>query len=96
MAVRAVWNGVVLAHSDDTVVVDGNHYFPRDSAARELFSPSATRTTCPIKGVACYLTVAAAGQNLPDAAWFYPTPNPAAEQIRNRIAFAPHVQVVQV
>ena len=94
MAVQAVWNGTVLARSDDTVVVEGNHYFPPDSAVREVFSPSPTRTTCPWKGVACYLTVTAGGQTLPDAAWFYPRPSPAAEQIRNRIAFSPTVAVV--
>lgn len=94
MAVQAVWNGIVLARSDASVVVESNHYFPPDSAVRELFSPSPTRTSCPIKGVACYLAVTAGGQTLPDAAWFYPQPNPAAAQIRNLIAFSPNVQVV--
>lgn len=96
MAVQAVWNGIVLARSDATVVVEGNHYFPPDSAVRELFSPSATRTSCPWKGMACYLAVMAGGQTMPDAAWFYPQPYPAAEQIRNRIAFSPGVLVQQV
>ena len=86
--VRAVWNGTVLAESDATVVVEGNHYFPRASLAEEHFVASATHSICPWKGRADYLTVVAGGVEHPDAAWFYPVPKPKAESIRDRVAFA--------
>lgn len=87
MSVRATWNGVVLAESDDTVVVEGNHYFPAESVNHEYLDPSATHTVCPWKGTASYYTVTAGGQSNHDAAWYYPEPKPEAELVRDRVAF---------
>ncbi|QIS11152.1 DUF427 domain-containing protein [Nocardia arthritidis] len=84
---RATWNGVVLAESDDTVVVEGNHYFPVESLRKEYFLASDTHTVCPWKGVASYYTVAVEGAKNPDAAWYYPDPKPEAEMVRDRVAF---------
>lgn len=84
---RAVWNGTVLAESADTVVVEGNHYFPRESLKPEHFTPSVTTTTCPWKGTASYLSVQVGDAVNTDAAWFYPEPKDAAAQIRDRVAF---------
>jgi uncharacterized protein (DUF427 family) len=91
--VRAVWNGTVLAESDDTVVVEGNHYFPADSLNREYFQPSDTHTSCPWKGKASYYSVVVDGQRNPDAAWYYPEPKPAARKIAGRVAFWHGVRV---
>ena len=85
--VTAVWNGVTIAESDDTVVVEGNHYFPRESVAAGVLTDSATTTVCPWKGVAHYHNVLAGGAENPNAAWYYPDPKPAAAEIRDRIAF---------
>ena len=90
---RAIWNGKVLAESDDTVVVEGNHYFPRDSLVPEHFVASDTHTVCPWKGTASYLSVVVDGRTNTDAAWYYPTPKPAAAQIQGRVAFWRGVQV---
>jgi uncharacterized protein (DUF427 family) len=87
MAMRAVWNGQVLAESDDTVVVEGNHYFPSDSIRGEYFSASDTQTECPWKGMASYYTVTVDGQENTDAAWYYPEPEVEAERVRGRVAF---------
>ena len=84
---RAVWKGQVLAESDETVVVEGNHYFPPEAMRREFFAPSATHTTCPWKGLASYYTVNVEGASNEDAAWFYPEPKPEAAQIRDYVAF---------
>lgn len=84
---KASWNGVVLAESDDTVVVEGNHYFPRESLREEHFTASDTRTTCPWKGQASYLSVQVGDAVNTDAAWYYPAPKDAAAQIRDRVAF---------
>ena len=92
---KAIWNGAVLAESDDTVVVEGNHYFPAESLSREYFVPSGTHTTCPWKGEASYYTVQVGGQQNPDAAWFYPDPKEAARQIRGRVTFWKGVQVTE-
>jgi len=96
MAMRAVWNGQVLAESDDTVVVEGNHYFPPESLNKEFFSGSDTRTTCPWKGLASYYTVTVDGKENPDAAWYYPQPKDAAEHVRDRVAFWHGVSVESV
>jgi uncharacterized protein (DUF427 family) len=93
---RAVWNDTVLAESDDTVVVEGNHYFPPQSVNREYFTGSSTHTICPWKGTASYHTVTVAGASNPDAAWFYPDPKPAAGEIKDRVAFWHGVQVEAV
>ncbi len=84
---KATWNGTILAESDDTVVVEGNHYFPADSLRRENFASSDKHTSCPWKGEASYLHVQVNGETNPDAAWFYPTPKDAAAEIKDRVAF---------
>ncbi len=84
---QAVWNGVVLAESEDTVVVEGNHYFPADSLRRQYFTPSSHQSVCPWKGQAHYFTIQVGDAVNADAAWYYPSPEPAAEQIRDRVAF---------
>jgi uncharacterized protein (DUF427 family) len=91
---RAIWHDTVLAESDDTVVVEGNHYFPADSLHREYFRPSPQHTTCPWKGTASYYDVAVGDQLNAGAAWYYPTPSEAAANIRERVAFWRGVQVV--
>jgi uncharacterized protein (DUF427 family) len=93
MRVRAVWNGAVLAESDDTVVVEGNHYFPPESLRRQYFTASTAHSICPWKGVASYYTVTVGGLSNPDAAWFYPHPSPLARKIKNRVAFWRGVRV---
>lgn len=91
--VKAVWNGVVLAESDDTVVVEGNHYFPASSLHREHFKDSATTSGCPWKGTANYYTVEAEGASNKDAAWYYAEPKAAAANITGRVAFWKGVKV---
>ena len=85
--VKAVWNGQILAESGDTVIVEGNYYFPRDSLRTEFFEPSRTTTLCPWKGTAHYFNVVAGAKRNPDCAWFYPDPKPAAAKIKDRVAF---------
>jgi uncharacterized protein (DUF427 family) len=77
----------VLAESDRTEVVEGNHYFPGESLNRQYVEPSATHTTCPWKGEASYYDVVVNGERNHDAAWYYPDPKPAARQIEGRVAF---------
>lgn len=91
--VQARWNGAVIADSDDTVVVEGNHYFPRDAVDAGVLSDSATTSVCPWKGRAHYHHVTVDGQVNMDAAWYYPDPKEAAEAIRGRIAFWKGVEV---
>lgn len=95
MAVVARWNGSEIARSNDTVVVEGNHYFPRADVYAGALTPSATTTVCPWKGTAHYHGVRAAGSDNPDAAWYYPDPKSAAEEIRDRIAFWKGVEVAE-
>jgi uncharacterized protein (DUF427 family) len=90
---KATWNGTVLAESDDTVVVEGNHYFPVAALRREHFRPSDTHTTCGWKGVASYYDVVVDGAVNKDAAWYYPDPKDAARQILDRVAFWKGVMV---
>jgi len=90
---RAVWNDTVLAESQDTVVVEGNHYFPPDSIHNEYFKPSESNTVCPWKGKASYYTLEVGGKQNPDAAWYYPDTKPNANEIKGRIAFWKGVQV---
>lgn len=96
MTIRATWNGAVLAESDRTVVVEGNHYFPDDDVRSEFFEPSGTTTVCPWKGTASYRTVTVDGQRNPDAAWYYPDPKEAAKEITDHTAFWKGVEVVEV
>jgi len=84
---KAIWNGEVVADSDQTVVVEGNHYFPPGSVRADLLQPSATTTHCPWKGEASYYTVQVGDQKNVDAAWYYPQPKDAAAQIRDHVAF---------
>ena len=84
---KVTWEGVVLAESDATVVVEGNHYFPPDSVKREFFKGSDLHTTCPWKGLASYYSIEVNGKQLKDAAWYYPEPKSAASQIKDHVAF---------
>lgn len=84
---KATWNGAVLAESDDTTVVENNHYFPIDSINKEFFSPSAHTSRCPWKGTASYYSIEVGGQRNENAAWFYAEPFEAAAQIRGSVAF---------
>lgn len=90
---KAIWNGQVIAESNDTVVVEGNHYFPAESVKPEFLRNSTTHTTCPWKGVASYYSLEVDGQTNTDAAWYYPEPKEAAKQIQGRIAFWRGVKV---
>ena len=90
---RARWNGAVIAQSDDTIVVEGNHYFPVDAVDAARLKPSDTTTVCPWKGVAHYFTLVVDDAENRDAAWYYPDPKPAAADIRGRIAFWKGVEV---
>ncbi|WP_167954255.1 DUF427 domain-containing protein [Sphingomonas jejuensis] len=85
--VEARWNGAVIASSDDTVVVEGNHYFPAEAVDAAILRPSDTTSVCPWKGTAHYHSLAVGGAENRDAAWYYPDPKPEAESIRGRIAF---------
>ncbi|HWB12961.1 MAG TPA: DUF427 domain-containing protein [Pirellulales bacterium] len=91
---KAIWNGKVIAESDETVVVEGNHYFPPDRVKAEHLRPSSTTTVCGWKGTASYYDVVVDGQTNPGAAWYYPSPKEAAQEIQGRIAFWRGVQVV--
>lgn len=91
---RAIWNDVVVAESDDTVIVEGNHYFPPESLKTDYFVASEHHTTCGWKGVASYYSLAVGGKVNRDAAWFYPEPKDAASHVRGRVAFWRGVQIV--
>jgi uncharacterized protein (DUF427 family) len=90
---RAIWNGVVVAESPKTVVVEGNHYFPPNTIKEEYFRPSDTHTVCGWKGTASYYSLAVDGKENRDAAWYYPTPKDAAQQIAGHVAFWKGVQI---
>ena len=90
---KATWKGAVLAESDDTVGVEGNHYFPAGSMNREHFRESETHTACPWKGTASYYDVLVGGEVNADAAWYYPEPKEAAREIKGRVAFWRGVRV---
>jgi uncharacterized protein (DUF427 family) len=90
---RAIWNGTVIAESDDTVVVEGNHYFPRTSLDDSIVRESATTSVCPWKGTASYYTLERDGAESKDAVWYYPEPKSAAAEIKNRVAFWKDVKV---
>ena len=84
---KAVWQGEVIAESDSTVVVEGNHYFPPESVRKDFLQSSTTTTVCPWKGTASYYNVVVGEQVNPDAAWYYPSPKTEAENIKDHIAF---------
>ena len=90
---KATWNGKTIAESDNTVVVEGNHYFPVDSLRREFFSPSELKTSCAWKGEASYYDIHVDGRENTGAAWYYATPKPAAKEIKNRVAFWQGIEV---
>ena len=95
MTVQAQWNGTVLAHSDATVVVEGNHYFPNESVDWSHFSATETHTICPWKGEASYYDVVVDGEVNGDAAWYYPDPKEAAHEIKDHVAFWKGVTVIE-
>jgi uncharacterized protein (DUF427 family) len=84
---KATWNNVPIAESDETIVIEGNHYFPPDAIAKDYFQPSDTHTICPWKGEASYYNVVVDGQVNKDAAWYYPQPKDAAAEIKDYVAF---------
>jgi uncharacterized protein (DUF427 family) len=90
---KATWRGATLAESDDTIVVEGNHYFPSDAINKEYFRESDKHTMCPWKGTASYYDVAVDGEVNKDAAWYYPEPKEAAQQIAGHVAFWKGVEV---
>ena len=92
---KAIWNGQVVAQSDDTIVVEGNHYFPEDAISKEYFKNSATQSTCPWRGEASYYSLEVEGQSNVDAAWYYPKTSDLAKQIKGHVAFWRGVEVVE-
>jgi len=90
---KAIWNGKVIAESDATVVVEGNHYFPEGSINKEFFESSDTTSRCFWKGTANYFDVVVDGERNGDAAWYYKAPSPAAKEIKDHVAFWKGVQV---
>jgi uncharacterized protein (DUF427 family) len=91
--VQAVWNGQVIAESEQTVVVEGNHYFPREAVRQDVLRDSDTQTRCPWKGLASYFSLDVDGKVNPDAAWSYPEPKEAAKQIQGHVAFSKGVDI---
>ncbi len=91
---KAIWNGAVIAESNDTIIIEGNHYFPPNSIKKELFSETDTSTSCFWKGKANYYTITVDGKENKDAAWYYPEPTEAVGDIKNYLAFWRGVEVV--
>ena len=91
---KAIWNEVVIAESADTIVIENNHYFPADSVKQEFLMASDKNTVCPWKGLASYYSIEVNGKLNKDAAWFYPAPKEAANNIKDHIAFWKGVQVI--
>ena len=91
--VKAIWNDMVIAESTDTVVVEGNHYFPLDAVTGGVLTPSQTTSVCGWKGTANYYSLEAGGKTNTDAAWYYADPKSAAANIKNRVAFWKGVKV---
>lgn len=90
---KAVFNNVIIAESDDTIVVEGNHYFPPQSLKKEYFTASDHKSTCPWKGLASYYSVNVDGKTETDAAWYYKSPSEAAKEIKDHVAFWKGVKV---
>lgn len=90
---KAIWNGVTIAESDDTVLIEGNHYFPESAVKREYLVGSNHKTMCPWKGEARYHSLLVDGELNPEAAWYFPEPKEAAAEIKGRMAFAKGVKV---
>jgi uncharacterized protein (DUF427 family) len=91
---KAIWNDTIIAESDDTVVVEGNHYFPGSAVNEQYLELSDTTTMCPWKGTANYFTLNVSGMRNVDAVWYYASPKEAATQIKDRVAFWKGVQIV--
>ncbi len=91
---KAIWNNTLIAESDQTILVEGNHYFPPSAIKAEYFKPSETHTVCSWKGTASYYTLEVNGERNADAAWYYPNPKSAAQNIAGYVAFWRGVQVV--
>ena len=91
---KAIWNGQTIAESDDTVIVENNHYFPKESVKAEYLTDSQTNSTCPWKGLASYYSLNVDGQTNADAAWYYPEPKSAASEIKDHVAFWKGVKIV--
>jgi uncharacterized protein (DUF427 family) len=91
---KAIWNGAVIADSDDTIVVEGNHYFPNDSVDHSYLVASDKHSVCPWKGNASYYTIEVDGKRNEDAAWYYPEPSPAARKTKGHVAFWRGVKIV--
>ena len=92
---KAIWNDEVIAESNETVVIEGNHYFPASSVNEDFLKPSDTVYECPWKGTANYYNLSVAGAENPDAAWYYANPKDAAKEIAGRVAFGNGVQIVE-
>lgn len=92
---KAIWNGKIIAESNETIVIENNHYFPVGSVKKEFIKNSETHTVCPWKGQASYYNLVVEGKTNIDAAWYYPQPRPLAKNIQNYIAFWKGVQVVK-
>jgi uncharacterized protein (DUF427 family) len=92
---QAKWQGVVLADSNATIIIEGNHYFPPDSVDHQYLQDSGTLTTCSWKGEASYYTIKVGAQINPDAAWYYPAPKEAAAEIKNHVAFWKGVEIIE-
>ncbi len=92
---KAIWNNTIIAESNDTVIVENNHYFPTSSLRREYVIDSDYQTTCPWKGLASYYSVVVDRQINENAAWYYPQPKAGAEAVTNRVAFWKGVQIVE-
>lgn len=90
---KAIWNNKTIAETKETVIIENNHYFPLDAIKKEFFKPSDTHTHCPWKGEASYFTIEVDGKQNKDAAWYYPSPKPAAVAIKNHIAFWKGVEI---
>jgi uncharacterized protein (DUF427 family) len=91
---KAIWNGEVIAESDDTVIIEGNHYFPKEAIKQTFFKDSETRTVCPWKGTASYYSLDVDGKLNEDAAWYYPEVSELAKGIKGRVAFWKGVEIV--
>jgi uncharacterized protein (DUF427 family) len=92
---KATWNGQIIAESNNTIVIENNHYFPSPDIKKEFFKSSTMHSTCPWKGAASYYSLEVDGQQNKDAAWYYPEPKDAAKEIKNYVAFWKGVKVEQ-
>ncbi|GAA4840855.1 DUF427 domain-containing protein [Algivirga pacifica] len=92
---KAIWNNQVIAESEQTIVIEGNHYFPPESIREEYFKDNSTHTVCPWKGTASYYDLHVGGKENEGAAWFYPEPSELAKQIKNYVAFWKGVEITE-